>query len=88
MIQPEFRYAYPATATTASIATGHVLLHSINVPKASAGAITVLDASGNTYFAFPSATVAGTYIYDITLSNGLSVLQASAADQVVYAYQT
>lgn len=81
MIQPEYQLAYTATAATTTIATGNINLHTINIPKASAGALSYTDSADVQYFYLPTASI-GTFICDCVLNNGLKIVQASAADYV------
>lgn len=87
MIQPEFTATYTATGATASIATGKLVLHSINIPKATVGTLSYQDTSNNVYFALPTGTAGGTYLYDMTCNAGLQVVQSSASDQIVTTWQ-
>jgi len=74
-----------STSTTTTVyATGNFFLHTIVLPKATSGAVTFEDVAGSpvTYFVLPSATVAGTLIFDSIFPNGLKVVTA-AADTVI-----
>jgi len=74
--------AFTASGSTV-VGTGNVFVHSIIIPKASANTITLEDASGTDYFVFPSATVAGCYIFDAVFPSGLTVTTAGADVGVV-----
>lgn len=87
----EFQTAYIATATTTNIvaANKNLKIHSVVVPKATAGTVTFNDRTGSpvTYFTFPASTVGATYIFDSVFPNGLSVITASA-DIIIVNYAT
>jgi hypothetical protein len=87
MIIPEFNISYTATAATASIATGKMLIHTVNIPKNTTGNLSFQDTANNVYFAMPTATLGGTYILDASLPAGLQLVASSAADQVTITYQ-
>lgn len=72
-----------AASTTTVIGTGNVFVHTIIIPKTSAGTITLEQADGTDYFVFPSSTVAGTYIFDAVFPSGLSVVTSGADVGVV-----
>lgn len=87
MIQQEFSGAYTATAATASVTTGRIVLHTVSVPKLTVGTLSFQDVNNNVYFAMPTGVAANTYTYDMVLNNGLQIVQGSASDQVVTTYQ-
>lgn len=66
----------------------NVFVHAINFPKNTTGTVTLQSVADTpvTYFAFPASTVAGTYILDVEVSNGLAVV-TSAADVTIVSYQ-
>lgn len=88
MIQPVFQASYTATAATTTIVTGGVVeIHTVVLPKATAGTLSYQDASGNVYFAVAVASGPATLLLDMVCNNGLKVVQSSAADQVITTYQ-
>lgn len=74
-------FTYISTATTTAIATGNTYLHTIVIPIASAGAITIEQANGTDYFVLPIGSV-GTLWFDCVLPSGLQVITASG-DKVI-----
>ncbi len=87
-IIPQFQASYTATAATVAVGTNGIMVHTINFPKNSAGTVSLTDTAGNTYVAFPAATVAGTYILDIVCNAGLKIVQGSASDQITLTWQS
>ncbi len=63
------------------------MVHTVTFPKTSAGTVALTDTAGNTYVAFPAATIAGTYLLDIVCNAGLKIVQGSASDQVIVTWQ-
>ena len=80
----EFNPTYISTNTTTAIeANSRVIkLHTVVIPKATAGTVTFQDKAGTTYFVLPAASI-GTLIFDVNLPNGLSVVTASADTIIV-----
>lgn len=66
------------TATTIAITTGNTFLHTAVLPKSNTGTITFQSASGTTYWVYPPSSIGNTYIYDVELANGLTIVTASA----------
>ncbi len=72
-----------AASTTTAIFTGNGYVHTVVIPKGSAGTITFEATDGTDYFVFPTATVAGTYIFDAVFPDGLKVTTSGADIGVV-----
>jgi hypothetical protein len=78
-----YQARYTATAGTASVSTGGTLVvHTVVVPKTTGGTLSFQDVTGGVYFAFPTATIAGTYLLDATCNNGLNIIQGTGTDQI------
>lgn len=71
--------AFTGSATTA-VATGNVMVHTLIIPKTTAGTVTLVDTAGSpaTYYAFPASTIAGSYILDCEFGNGLQIVTSGA----------
>ena len=75
-----------STATTTTIGTGTVFVHTIDFPKATAGTVTLTDTAGSTLFVYPAGSI-GCKILDGTFGgDGLKCVTASA-DSVVFAVE-
>lgn len=86
-IIPQFQASYTATAATVAIATGQIMVHTVNFPKALAGTMSLTDTAGAiTYAAFPVASI-GSFLLDIVVGSGLKIVQGSAADQITVTWQ-
>jgi hypothetical protein len=72
-----------AGSTTTVIGIDNVFVHTVIIPKTSAGTITLEASDGTDYFVFPSSTVAGTYIFDATFASGLKITTSGADVGVV-----
>lgn len=84
----QYQSSYTATAATTVVSTGGLLeLHTVNVPKATVGTLSYQDKNSNVYFALPTGTVGGSYRYDMTLADGLKIVQSSASDQITTTYK-
>ncbi len=84
---PQFQASTTATAATVAIATGPVLVHTVINPKASAGTMSLTDTGGSTtYYSSPTASI-GCAILDMVCSNGLKIVQGSAADTITVTWQ-
>lgn len=68
-----------AASTSTTIGTGNVFVHTVIIPKTSAGTITLEQTDGTDYFVFPASTVAGSYIFDAVFPSGL-IVTCSGAD--------
>ena len=79
----EFNATAISTATTTNIETNsrQIKLHTVICPKATTGTVTFNDKAGTTYFVLPIGSI-GTFIFDINLPNGLSIV-TSAGDTVI-----
>lgn len=87
MIQNQYQLKYISTnATTVIAASGNLTLHTVSIPVATTGTITLQDKDGSAYFVFPIGAV-GPFRFDCICANGLSVV-TSASDKVVFTYQT
>ena len=73
---------YIATATTTTCVTGPGVLHSIVVGETAAGAITVYDntaGSGTIKAVLKASIVEGTYLFDLQVTTGLTIVTAAAS---------
>jgi hypothetical protein len=79
------RYAHLTGAATAISRSGPAKLHRITVNDAGATTLTVYDASTAVapVIAVIDCSVAGTYEFGLTLTGGLTVVLAGAADVTV-----
>ncbi len=73
--------------TTVAAASGVVVLHTVIIPKTTGGTITFQDKAGTAYFVFPASTIAGSYMFDVALGNGLSIVTASGDTLIVNSAQ-
>ena len=89
MIQPQYQPTYISTQTTTVIegSAKNITVHTVNIPIALTGALTFEDITGTpvVYFVFPIGSV-GTFLLDVSLSNGLKVVTA-AGDKVLITTQ-
>lgn len=76
----EYQKTYISTQTTTAVFTGRGVLGGININTA-AGTITVQD--GGVTFAIIAATMTGTQLSDVVISNGLTIITGGAADITV-----
>lgn len=74
--------AFAASGST-TIGTANVFVHSIVIPKTSAGTITLEQTDGTDYFVFPTGSGAGCYIFDAVFPSGLIVTTSGADVGVV-----
>lgn len=75
---------YIITGVTTTIFQGKGFLHTIVIPKATTGTVTVQNTatSPTNYFVLPVGTV-GTFTFDCSLANGLAVVTTAADATIV-----
>ena len=79
----KFTANHIATATTTVVLTGSGTLHALTVNTTAAGAITIYDntaGSGTVIAIFPNSAVVGTYLYDVAVGTGITIVTAAASD--------
>ena len=80
---------YISSSTTTNIETSakNITIHTVNCPIATTGTVTFEDiaSSPNTYFVLPIGSI-GSFILDVSCSNGLKVV-TSAGDKVIVTTQ-
>lgn len=69
--------AFTGSATT-TIGTSNVFVHTVIIPKTTAGTVTLEATDGTDYFVFPASTVAGSYLLDTVFSSGLKITTSGA----------
>jgi hypothetical protein len=85
-MQP-YQYSNISTATTTTVKTGGGILHMITVNTTAASAITVYDSAtgSGTKIATIAASpaIGSTFVYDVSFTNGLTIVTAGASDITV-----
>lgn len=82
----EFK-SFPVASTTPVVmasAGRNLFIHTVVVPKATAGTVTFANKNATpvTQFTLPVATAAGTYVFDAVFTDGMDVTM-SAVDLVI-----
>lgn len=81
-----WRYATPAGSATTVITRQPGVLHAIVINTTAAASITVYDniaGSGNKIATLKASIAEGTYVYDVALNVGLTLVLAGASDVTV-----
>lgn len=81
-----FKFTNIASATTTVVKSGTGRLKAITVNTTAAGAITVYDntsAAGTKIATLKASVVEGTYEYNVSFANGLTIVTAAASDITV-----
>ncbi|MGH7249354.1 MAG: hypothetical protein ACREGC_00085 [Minisyncoccia bacterium] len=77
---------YITTNTTTHIAAlgDETTIHTVIIPKTTSGTVTFQSLADTpvVYFVLPTATIAGSYLFDCVCGNGLDVV-TSASDVVI-----
>lgn len=71
------------TNTTTAISTGATFVHTINIPKANGGTITLEEAGGTDYVVIPASSGPICMVLDCVFPNGLQVITASADTVII-----
>lgn len=82
-MQHSYKPTFISTATDTVIGNGTVFVHTICIPKATAGIVTLEKIDGTDYIALPAGSI-GTFILDCAFP-GLSIKTASADFVIVTA---
>ena len=75
-----------STATTTTVLSGSGVLHSIVITDSVASAITVYDntaGSGTVIALFAASTLEGTFLFDVAVGTGITVVTVGASDITV-----
>lgn len=90
MNRQEFEYTKISSASDTQIFTGRGLLHTVVVNTTAAGAINLTDAiltassgTSGTVGILQASVLPGTFLYDISIANGLTVATAAGSNITV-----
>lgn len=87
MVENQYQAKYISTQTTTIIAaSGNISIHTVNCPIALLGTATFQDAAAAAYFVLPIGSI-GSFRFDSSCGNGLSVV-TSSADKLIVTTQT